>query len=118
MEEKKKRISELTELLNRAAYAYEQEDREIMSNLEYDRLYDELKILEEETGIVMANSPTARAGYEVLSELPKVRHDSPMLSLDKTKEPEALLNTLALFVIISPTSPLPLVAAWKSFPSR
>ena len=89
MEEKKKRISELTELLNRAAYAYEQEDREIMSNLEYDRLYDELKILEEETGIVMANSPTARAGYEVLSELPKVRHDSPMLSLDKTKEPEA-----------------------------
>ena len=88
MEEKKKRISELTELLNRAAYAYEQEDREIMSNLEYDRLYDELKILEEETGIVMANSPTARAGYEVLSELPKVRHDSPMLSLDKTKEPE------------------------------
>ena len=94
MEEKKKRISELTELLNRAAYAYEQEDREIMSNLEYDRLYDELKILEEETGIVMANSPTARAGYEVLSELPKVRHDSPMLSLDKTKEPEALSEWL------------------------
>lgn len=94
MEEKKKRISELTELLNRAAYAYEQEDREIMSNLEYDRLYDELKMLEEETGIVMANSPTARAGYEVLSELPKVRHDSPMLSLDKTKEPEALSEWL------------------------
>ena len=94
MEEKKKRISELTELLNRAAYAYEQEDREIMSNLEYDRLYDELKILEEKTGIVMANSPTARAGYEVLSELPKVRHDSPMLSLDKTKEPEALSEWL------------------------
>ncbi len=90
MEEKKKRLRELTELLNRAAFAYEQEDREIMSNLEYDRLYDELKALEEETGIVMANSPTMRAGYEVLSELPKVRHESPMLSLDKTKDPAAL----------------------------
>lgn len=94
MEEKKKRIRELTELLNRAAFAYEQEDREIMSNLEYDRLYDELKALEEETGIVMADSPTVRAGYEVLSELPKVRHDSPMLSLDKTKEPAALSDWL------------------------
>lgn len=94
MEEKKKRIRELTELLNRAAFAYEQEDREIMSNLEYDRLYDELKALEEETGIVMADSPTARAGYEVLSELPKVRHESPMLSLDKTKEPAALAEWL------------------------
>ncbi len=94
MEEKKQRIRELTEQLNRAAYAYEQEDREIMSNFEYDRLYDELKALEEETGIVMADSPTVRAGYEVLSELPKVRHESPMLSLDKTKEPEALAEWL------------------------
>lgn len=94
MEEKKNRIRELTEVLNRAAYAYEQEDREIMSNFEYDKLYDELKALEEETGIVMANSPTMRAGYEVLSELPKVRHESPMLSLDKTKEPAALADWL------------------------
>ncbi len=94
MEEKKQRIRELTEQLNRAAYAYEQEDREIMSNFEYDRLYDELKALEEETGIVMADSPTVRAGYEVLSELPKVRHESPMLSLDKTKEPQALAEWL------------------------
>ncbi len=94
MEEKKKRIKELTELLNRAAFAYEQEDREIMSNFEYDRLYDELKALEEETGIVMADSPTVRAGYEVLSELPKVRHESPMLSLDKTKETSALADWL------------------------
>lgn len=94
MEEKKKRIKELTELLNRAAFAYEQEDREIMSNFEYDKLYDELKALEEETRIVMADSPTARAGYEVLSELPKVRHESPMLSLDKTKETSALADWL------------------------
>lgn len=94
MEEKKNRIKELTELLNRAAMAYEQEDREIMSNFEYDRLYDELKALEEETGIVMADSPTMRAGYEVLSELPKMRHDSPMLSLDKTKEVATLRDWL------------------------
>lgn len=94
MEAKKARIRELTELLNRAAKAYEQEDRELISNFEYDRLYDELKALEEETGIVMADSPTMRAGYEVLSELPKVRHESPMLSLDKTKDPAALREWL------------------------
>ncbi|MBQ9119085.1 MAG: NAD-dependent DNA ligase LigA [Lachnospiraceae bacterium] len=94
MEEKKKRIRELTEFLNRAARAYEQEDRELISNYEYDRLYDELKQLEEETGIVMSDSPTMRAGYEVLSELPKVQHDSPMLSLDKTKEVAALQEWL------------------------
>lgn len=94
MEEQKNRIRELTELLNRAARAYEQEDREIMSNLEYDRLYDELKALEEQTGIVMSDSPTMRAGYEVLSELPKMRHESPMLSLDKTKEVETLKEWL------------------------
>lgn len=89
-EEKKQRITELTELLSRAARAYEQEDREIISNFEYDRLYDELKALEDETGIVLAGSPTHTVGYEVLSELPKERHASPMLSLNKTKSREEL----------------------------
>ena len=84
--DKKKRITELVEVLNKANYAYEQENREIMSNFEYDALYDELKELEAETGFVMAQSPTIRVGYEVLSELPKERHVVPMLSLDKTKE--------------------------------
>lgn len=84
--DKKKRMQELVELLNQAGRAYYQESREIMSNFEYDALYDELKSLEEETGIVLAQSPTIHVGYEVLSELPKERHESPMLSLDKTKE--------------------------------
>ncbi len=88
--EKRQRIEELVELLNKANYAYEQENREIMSNFEYDALYDELKQLEEETGYVMAKSPTVNAGYEVLSELPKERHVAPMLSLDKTKDVDAL----------------------------
>ena len=88
--EKRQRIEELVELLNKANYAYEQENREIMSNFEYDALYDELKALEEETGFVMAQSPTIKAGYEVLSELPKERHVAPMLSLDKTKDVDAL----------------------------
>ncbi len=86
----KKRIEELVALLNKANIAYEQEDREIMSNFEYDMLYDELKALEEKTDFVMSDSPTHRVGYEVLSELPKEQHQSPMLSLDKTKDPEAL----------------------------
>ncbi len=81
---------ELTNLLDKAARAYEQEDREIMSNFEYDKLYDELKALEEESGIVLSNSPTSKAGYEILSELPKYKHETPCLSLDKTKDPEAL----------------------------
>ena len=84
--DKKKRMQELVELLNRAGKAYYQDAQEIMSNYEYDALYDELKHLEEELGTVMANSPTVNVGYEVLSELPKERHESPMLSLDKTKE--------------------------------
>ncbi len=92
--EKRKRIEELVELLNRANYAYEQENREIMSNFEYDALYDELKALEEETGFVMGISPTVNAGYEVLSELPKERHVAPMLSLDKTKSVDALADFL------------------------
>ena len=92
--EKRQRIEELVELLNKANYAYEQENREIMSNFEYDALYDELKALEEETGFVMAQSPTVNAGYEVLSELPKERHVAPMLSLDKTKDVDALASFL------------------------
>ncbi len=88
------RQRELTALLDKAARAYEQEDREIMSNFEYDRLYDELKALEEESGTVLTNSPTAHAGYEVLSELPKYKHENPCLSLDKTKDPAALADWL------------------------
>ena len=85
MEEKMKRMRELVDLLNRARRAYEQEDTEIMSNYEYDRLYDELQKLEKELGTTLAASPTVNVGYEVLSELPKERHERPMLSLDKTK---------------------------------
>lgn len=84
------RMKELVELLNQAARAYYQEDREIMSNREYDALYDELTALEQETGITLANSPTIHVGYEVLSELVKEQHSSPMLSLDKTKDVDAL----------------------------
>ena len=83
---KKQRMQELVELLNKAGKAYYQESREIMSNYEYDALYDELVALEQELGTVMTGSPTVNVGYEVLSELPKERHESPMLSLDKTKE--------------------------------
>ena len=86
MEQKKLRMQELVDLLNQASKAYYQEATEIMSNFEYDKLYDELLALEEELGITMANSPTVNVGYEVLSELPKERHEKPMLSLDKTKE--------------------------------
>ena len=88
------RMKELAELLNQASRAYYQEDREIMSNLEYDRLYDELVRLEKETNTVLSNSPTIHVGYEVLSELPKEAHPSPMLSLDKTKEVDALAGWL------------------------
>ena len=86
MEQKKQRMRELVELLNRASKAYYQEATEIMSNYEYDKLYDELLELEKELGITMSNSPTINVGYELLSELPKERHEKPMLSLDKTKE--------------------------------
>lgn len=86
MEQKKLRMQELVELLNRASRAYYQEANEIMSNFEYDKLYDELIELEKELGYTMASSPTVNVGYEVLSELPKERHEKPMLSLDKTKE--------------------------------
>lgn len=94
MEDKRRIIQEKIELLNKASRAYYQESREIMSNLEYDRLYDELEALEKETGIIMAQSPTRNVGYEVLSDLPKERHPSPMLSLDKTKDPGELARWL------------------------
>ena len=89
---KNERMKELVSLLNKASRAYYQEAQEIMSNYEYDRLYDELKKLEDELGITLSNSPTVNVGYEVVSELPKERHESPMLSLDKTKEVEELKN--------------------------
>lgn len=84
------RIKELVNILNEASKAYYQQDREIMSNFEYDKLYDELVALENETGIRLSGSPTARVGYEILSELPKEAHAAPMLSLDKTKSVEDL----------------------------
>lgn len=88
--QKADRMKELVELLNRAGKAYYQDAEEMISNLEYDELYDELKSLEEELGTTLAGSPTVNVGYEVLSELPKERHESPMLSLDKTKDIEEL----------------------------
>lgn len=84
--EKQNRIKELIEILNNASYVYYQKGNEVMSNYEYDELYDELVELEKETGFVMANSPTVNVGYEVVSELPKEKHESSMLSLNKTKE--------------------------------
>ncbi len=83
--QKRSRMEYLTSILNRASEAYYAKDTEIMSNLEYDTLYDELRALEEETGYVMAGSPTVHVGYEAVNELPRVRHAKPMLSLDKTK---------------------------------
>lgn len=80
------RMKELTDQLRDAAKAYYQEDREIMSNLEYDRLYEELEDLEKKTGVVLSGSPTISVGYEAALELPKERHETPMLSLDKTKD--------------------------------
>ena len=94
MEQKKLRMQELVELLNKASKAYYQDAAEMMSNFEYDKLYDELLALEQELGITMANSPTVNVGYEVLSELPKERHEKPMLSLDKTKEVSRLKEFL------------------------
>ncbi|MBQ3032489.1 MAG: NAD-dependent DNA ligase LigA [Anaerotignum sp.] len=87
-------MKDLVEKLNEAAKAYYQEDRELMSNQEYDALYDELVALEEKTGTILANSPTQKVGYTVLSNLVKVRHESPILSLDKTKETAKLASFL------------------------
>ncbi len=91
---KTERIKYLVEVLNQASKAYYAEDKELISNFEYDRLYDELQQLEEETGIVLANSPTVNVGYEAVEELPKERHESPMLSLGKTKNREELRDWL------------------------
>lgn len=88
----RERMKELIGRLQEAAKAYYQENREIMSNLEYDRLYDELQKLEAETGVVLAGSPSLTVGYEAVDELPKEAHERPMLSLDKTKDKEALKN--------------------------
>lgn len=90
MENSLQRMKELVKKLDQAAKAYYQEDREIMSNQEYDSLYDQLEQLEKETGTVLTNSPTVRVGYEAVNELPKEEHPSPMLSLDKTKDREVL----------------------------
>lgn len=84
------RMKELVAQLDQASRAYYQDGNEIMSNFEYDRLYDELQTLETDTGVILSASPTQRVGYEVLSELPKERHPSPMLSLDKTKSVDDL----------------------------
>ena len=92
--DKTARIKELVNLLNEAAKEYYQKDNEIMSNYEYDALYDELVALEKETGLVLSGSPTVKVGYEVLSELPKEKHVAPMLSLDKTKSVEDLADWL------------------------
>lgn len=92
--QKIQRMQELVPLLAKAARMYEQENTEIMSNQEYDKLYDELVALEQETGIVQAGSVTQKVGYEVLSELPKVRHNQRILSLDKTKEVSKLVSFL------------------------
>lgn len=92
--DKKKRIKELVEILNKAAKSYYVDAVEIMSNIEYDKLYDELLELEKETNVVLSNSPTQNVGYEIAGELPKKAHESPMLSLDKTKSVEDLREWL------------------------
>ena len=99
-----KKMKELGEKLREASRAYYQEDREIMSNVEYDALYDTLSALEKETGIVLADSPTVNVGYEAVEQLPKEEHERPMLSLDKTKEREALRE----FIVEHPT-----LLSWK-----
>lgn len=92
--DKMNRMKELVSTLNCATKAYYAQDTEIMSNFEYDRLYDELTALEEETGVILANSPTIHVGYEAVDELPKERHEKPMLSLGKTKNREELRDWL------------------------
>ena len=92
--ETRSRMEYLAGLLNEASEAYYARDTEIMSNLEYDRYYDELQALEKESGFVLSGSPTLRVGYAAVDELPRVRHEQPMLSLDKTKSREALAQWL------------------------
>ena len=90
----KEQMQELIQKLNAASYAYYQTDQEIMSNLEYDQLYDQLAQLAKESGIILSHSPTQQVGYEVVSELPKVEHARPMQSLDNTKDVQALASWL------------------------
>ena len=92
--EKRERMKKLVASLNEASMAYYQKAREIMSDMEYDRLYDELAALEEDTGIILASSPTQKVGFEVLSGLVKEEHASRMLSLDKTKDENLLASWL------------------------
>lgn len=94
MQDQLNQMKELIDLLDQASRAYYQDAREIMSDHEYDTLYDALLKLEQETGIVMSGSPTQKVGYQILSELPKVAHEQPMLSLDKTKSQEELRDWL------------------------
>ena len=94
VEQKLDRLKYLVDILNEASQAYYAQDKEIMSNYEYDKLYDELVALEEETGIILANSPTVNVGYEAVDELPKEAHEAPMLSLGKTKDREELKSWL------------------------
>lgn len=101
---KVERIKYLVDVLNEASKAYYAEDKEIMSNFEYDKLYDELVLLENETGVVLSNSPTVSVGYEAVEELPKEQHESPMLSLDKTKSREELRDWL---------QGMPAILSWK-----
>lgn len=90
MDTVQQQMKDLVKKLNEAAKAYYQEDREIMSNREYDELYDQLEKMEKDTGIVLADSPTVNVGYEAVDSLPKETHETPMLSLDKTKDREVL----------------------------
>ena len=95
MEEKfMERMRQLVSMLNEASKAYYAQNREVMPNYEYDRLYDELVELEKITGVVLTNSPTVKVGYEAVDELPKERHEAPMLSLAKTKSREELQSWL------------------------
>lgn len=104
MDNKLQIMKDRIEILNQAAKAYYMEDREIMPNIEYDRLYDELVEMEKEMGIVLSNSPTINVGYEVLSNLPKERHEKIMLSLDKTKEVSDLKEWLGIRPVCCPGS--------------
>jgi DNA ligase (NAD+) len=95
MSDKLEIMKEKVRILNEAAKAYYQENREIMPNIEYDKLYDELEELEKDTGVTLSNSPTIHVGYELVTDLPKEVHEKPMLSLDKTKDVDALKAWLA-----------------------
>ena len=92
MGEKVKRIHELVKQLNEYRDAYYNRAESLVVDSEYDRLFDELKALETDTGVVLMNSPTSTVGYDVKSKLEKVSHDIPLLSLDKTKDVDELVK--------------------------